>query len=582
MRPLSFILSVIKPYKYYFFLMYLAPIANGIFPVLYNYAVKLLIDLFVSDGQITVHQSISPIAWFIGAQVLLDGSWRLHNLAQMKSIPYVFEDLTLKVCSHCFHLPYTYFQNTLSGAIISKIKGVGDKFFKIHQNFEWKLSVPFLITVFSGIALAKTNFKIFLFIMGFTVLYSPLAFYFFMNLSKIEGQKQDAWHQMFGSISDRITNIMNIFSFATRHKELANIKTYYQNTLNPLSIRYFKYDFWISIVLCVLYSFFVVSLFLFVIQLRNLGEISIGDIAYVMALTFAFTENSWKTTMHVKDFLEDIAAFKSAFSLLQEPLCTIDPTDAKELVVNKGHIQINHLSFSYAADDIVFDSLNLTIQAGQKVGLVGHSGAGKSTLIALLLKNFQQTNGDIFIDDQNLKDVTADSVRSNIALIPQDIMLFHRSIKDNIAYGQENALIEEIENAAKMANIHDFIMSLPHQYDSLVGERGIKLSGGQRQRIAIARAILKNAPILILDEATSSLDSATEHDIQNSLHELLSQNKTTVIAIAHRLSTIKHMDRILVMNDGKIIEDGSFDELITIPDGQFKSLWDHQVNGMVV
>jgi ATP-binding cassette subfamily B protein len=223
----------------------------------------------------------------------------------------------------------------------------------------------------------------------------------------------------------------------------------------------------------------------------------------------------------------------------------------------------------------------LTIKGGEKIGIVGHSGAGKSTLISLLLKNFKQTSGKILIDHEDIQNVTSDSVREHIAIIPQDIMLFHRSIKENIGYPKENVTIEEIQNAAKMANIHDFIMNLPEKYETLVGERGIKLSGGQRQRIAIARAILKNAPILILDEATSSLDSETENDIQTSINKILDQNQTTVIAIAHRLSTIKHMNRIVVMEKGTIVEDGTFEELIKISNGKFKSLWDHQINGMI-
>jgi ATP-binding cassette subfamily B protein len=270
-------------------------------------------------------------------------------------------------------------------------------------------------------------------------------------------------------------------------------------------------------------------------------------------------------------------------------------------------INFKNIDFGYQGGDKVLDRLNLQIARGQKIGLVGHSGAGKSTLINLLLKNFAITNykywdrpshyvksnvtsmvvnqdegGDILINNQSIHDVSSDSLRSQISLIPQDIMLFHRSIGENIAYAKENPTQEEIENAAKAANIHKFIMTLPEKYNTLVGERGIKLSGGQRQRIAIARAILKNAPILILDEATSALDSETEHEIQKSINAILDQNNATVIAIAHRLSTIKHMDRIIVMDSGKVIEDGSFSELLAMENGKFKELWANQVNGMVV
>jgi ATP-binding cassette subfamily B protein len=355
--PFSFLWNIIKPYKFYFIIMYSVPIANGLYPILYNYAIKLLIDLFSKDIDVTFSQSIIPIMWFLSAQIILDGAWRIHNLAAIKSIPYVFEDIMLKTCHHCFHLPFIYYQNTLSGSIVSKIKGIGDKFFKIHQNLEWKLSAPILVTLFSGIALAKTNYKIFLFIMGFTLIYSPLAFYFFRNLAKIEGKKQDAWYHLFGNVADKITNIMTIFSFAKRSLELQKIKNDYTKILNPLAIRYLKYDFWISLILCLIYWVFIVGLFIYVIELRNAHEISIGDIAYVMALTFAFSENSWKSTMHIKDFLEDIAAFKSAFTIMQQEKCTIDNPDAHDLTVTSGNIAFKELCFNYSNGENVLTSL---------------------------------------------------------------------------------------------------------------------------------------------------------------------------------------------------------------------------------
>ena len=316
--------------------------------------------------------------------------------------------------------------------------------------------------------------------------------------------------------------------------------------------------------------------------MRNNGEISIGDIAFIMSLTFLFTENSWDTTVRIKDFLQDIAAFNSAFEIIRTPKNTIDKPNATELEIVKGEIIFQNLSFNYENNSNVFENLNLHIEAGKKIGIVGCSGAGKSTLISLLLKNFKATGGDITIDNQSIYDISSDSIRSQISLIPQDIMLFHRSVGENIGYAKADVTQAEIESAAKHANIHEFIETLPEKYNTIVGERGVKLSVGQRQRIAIARAILKNAPILILDEATSSLDSKTEQEIQKSINKILEKNNTTVLIIAHRLSTIKHLDKIVVMEDGKIVENGSFSELISISNGKFRELWEHQVNGMII
>lgn len=223
-----------------------------------------------------------------------------------------------------------------------------------------------------------------------------------------------------------------------------------------------------------------------------------------------------------------------------------------------------------------FKNLDLHIKAGEKVGLIGYSGAGKSSLVNLLLRYFKTTSGEILVDGQDISSVTQDSLRENIAVIPQDTMLFHRTLFENIKYGRGNATEEEVIEASKAAHIHEFIMNLPERYQTYVGERGVKLSGGQRQRISIARAILKNAPILILDEATSSLDSHTEKLIQDSLNFLIESHGKTVIAIAHRLSTLKHMDRVIVMDKGKIIEEGSHNKLLRNHKSLYKKLWELQ------
>ncbi len=580
-NPISFLWSVIKPYKYFYLIMMMAPLASGIHPIIYNYAVKLLIDLFTQNEHITFAQSYKPVLYFILAQAVLDVAWSAHNFAQLKAMPYVFQNMLGKVCQHCFNLPYTYFQNNLSGSIVGKVRGIGDNYYKMHQAIEFNLSNPLLITLFTGIALACANIKIFAFTMIFTAIYSPLAMRFFTRLAKLEQDKQNSWYYLFGSVADCITNIFTIFAFATKKRELNKIDNYYHNTHNPVLIRYYKYDLITSLILCLLYWVFLIAIFIYVIHLRNAGEISIGDITYVMALTFLFADKSWHATMQIKEFLEDVAAFRAAFTIMEVPQDTIDKKGAAKLRVTKGEILFRNISFNYQNSGKVFENLNLHIKPGQKIAIVGHSGAGKSTLIALLLKNFKATTGDIIIDTQSIYKTSSDSLRAQISLIPQDIMLFHRSIGDNIGYAKENATPSEIERAAKAANIHDFIDSLPDKYNTLVGERGVKLSGGQRQRIAIARAILKNAKILILDEATSSLDSQTEQEIQKSLNTVLEEHNITVIAIAHRLSTIKHMDRIVVMEGGQIIEDGAFAELMDNENGKFRKLWEHQVNGFV-
>lgn len=257
-----------------------------------------------------------------------------------------------------------------------------------------------------------------------------------------------------------------------------------------------------------------------------------------------------------------------------------DAKGAKQLQVTDGGISFDSMKFSHQSDnyDGLFEDFNLTIPPGQRVGLVGHSGAGKSTLVTLLLRFANVDGGTIRIDDQAIADVTQQSLHENISYVPQEPALFHRTIRENIAYGKPDATDDEIYLAIKQANALDFIEKLPHGLDTLVGERGVKLSGGQRQRVAIARAILKNAPVLVLDEATSALDSESEKLIQASLDELM-KGRTSIV-IAHRLSTIAKLDRIIVLDNGRIAEDGTHDELIR-KKGIYASLWAHQSGGFI-
>jgi ATP-binding cassette subfamily B multidrug efflux pump len=255
----------------------------------------------------------------------------------------------------------------------------------------------------------------------------------------------------------------------------------------------------------------------------------------------------------------------------------VDESDAKPLADVHGTITFQNTTFAYDSQTI-FNNLNLDIKPGERIGLVGPSGAGKSTLVSLLLRQHDLTSGAILIDNQNIAEVTQDSLRSNIALVPQEPMLFHRTIKENIKYGKPDATYAEMVQAADRAQAREFIEALPEQYDTLVGERGVKLSGGQKQRVAIARAMLKEAPILVLDEATSALDSESEVAIQKALESLM-ENKT-VIAVAHRLSTLRRMDRILVIDQGKIVEDGTHNSLANAG-GLYAKLWEHQAGGFV-
>lgn len=578
----SFLWQVIKPYRWWYVLMLQAPVLTAFYIFANNYSFKLLIDAFSTESTIEYGYLIFPITLFITAQIALDVIWRVSNFAEWKAEPYARRKLLLTAYDYVQYHSYHYFQNTPSGTIISKLKGILDGYDSVFSNLHHIVGKHFCVVLVSIFVLLLINTNVFLFMLIWCVLFIAVMLPMALKLNRLSNEAAESKHHVIGMFSDNITNIFSLFYFAKRQTELKRAKDLMSNDYVPRHVILYKYDFKFSVIGSVLYWVMLVTIFLFMIYLRKNREISTGDFIFVMLTTIAISFDLWSFMTGLCNFMKEMGDFKSSFSILAIPHGEVDASEAEAFQVNHGHIEFKNLSFAYEEGNPVFSDLNLSIRPGEKIGLIGHSGAGKSTLISLLLKNFKPTNGTISIDGKSIHDITADSVRQQIALIPQDIMLFHRSIGENIGYANDLASLDDIKQAAKLANIDEFIESLPEKYETLVGERGVKLSGGQRQRIAIARAILKNAPIIILDEATSSLDSITEQEIQASINLILEQNNATVIAIAHRLSTIRHMDRIVVMESGSIIEEGSFDQLINNKSGYFKKLWDAQVNGMVL
>lgn len=318
----------------------------------------------------------------------------------------------------------------------------------------------------------------------------------------------------------------------------------------------------------------------FLVHLYRKNLISIGDFALILGLSMELGHMMWYTMSRIDEFNQAIGKCKQSLSSLVINPEINDRSDAQPLIVQKGEIKFDKVHFHYKGAEPIFEDKSIIIKSSQKVGLVGYSGAGKSTFVNLILRLYDVQSGKISIDGQDIRNVIQDSLHRNIGMIPQDPSLFHRTLMENIRYGKIDASDDEVIEAAKRAHAHEFISKLPQGYESLVGERGVKLSGGQRQRIAIARVILKNAPILILDEATSALDTPTEQLIQESLNEVLETSNATTIVIAHRLSTLLHMDRILVLDQGKIVEDGTHQELLD-KNGMYKTLWDAQIGGFL-
>ena len=376
------------------------------------------------------------------------------------------------------------------------------------------------------------------------------------TLSKITSDEQSHAN---GMIVDSLANYREIKSFSNFKYERLNLL----KALRMLRKAETKEQFGQGMVIIIQYSTVIVSTALFMLYsvwLFAKGYLSAADFIFVNTLFTTMGGTIFNITWNYNGLLRILGRMSSALNTIAIDPEVTDYPKAKKLKVKKASIAFNDVEFAYKGCPRIFKGLNVKIKAGEKIGLVGASGAGKSTFIKLLSRYFDVTSGSILINGTDIRNITQDSLRQNIATIPQDVCLFNRSLYDNILYGRTSATMQEVLSAAKKASADEFIRHFPNGYDTKVGDRGVILSGGERQRIAIARAVLKNAPILVFDEATSALDSENEKHIQDSLAKLMKGK--TVIAVAHRLSTLREMDRILVFDKGKIIEEGSHDELL--------------------
>lgn len=573
---LSFFWQHIKPYKWYYLLMLWAPIVSSFYPFAYNYAIKLFLDTMASPSPLTYHAILFPILLFMGAQLAIEVFWRVSNIAEWKSEPYVRRSILLKSYGYLQHHSYLFFQDNFTGTISSKIKGILDGYDKFWAEMHHGLFLRLLKSIVNLCALFVVSYTLGLFVFAWTALYVPIMYQLSKRINLRSFEETESRHGLIGQISDTITNIISLFAFASRKRELKLLEDEINHDFIPKQIRVYKTYFVFQITGGIFYLILFGFILFFMIYLKMIGSISLGDFAFVFGIALIVAEDIWEATSSLQDFSRAMGDLKSSLSILNVPQGNLDQANAQPLVIKSPTIEFKNVSFGYDREDSVFKNLNLSVKSGEKVGLVGHSGAGKSSLVNLLLRYFINEKGEILISNQNINEVTQNSLRENIAVIPQDTLLFHRTLMENIRYGKPTATDEEVIEASQRAHLHEFIMELPEQYNSYVGERGIKLSGGQRQRIAIARAILKDAPILVLDEATSSLDSHTEKLIQDSLNFLIEDKRKTVIAIAHRLSTLKHMDRIIVLDKGMIIEEGTHNKLIRNEHSLYKKLWELQ------
>jgi len=476
----------------------------------------------------------------------------------------------------------SFYQNEFAGRIATKVMQTA---LSVRETVMKMLDVLLFVCIyFIGMTLvvSSADYRLCAPLLAWVIGYALTLRYFIPKLRQISAKQADARSSMVGSIVDSYTNIetVKLFSHSQREADYAKESMNgFLNTVHPQMRLATK----LNTAVWILNSLLLFSISSLSIWLWTEQAVSTGAIAVAIALALRLNGMSQWIMWEVSSLFENIGAVQDGITTLSKPREVLDNHQAPDITSVEGSIDFQHIRFQYEQDKALISDLSLHIKAGEKIGLVGRSGAGKSTLVNLLLRFYDLQSGGIYIDNKNIADVTQDSLRAQIGMVTQDTSLLHRSVRDNILYGQPEASEEAMIRAAKQAEAHDFILKLSdldgrRGYDAHVGERGVKLSGGQRQRIAIARVLLKNAPILVLDEATSALDSEVEAAIQASLYSLMEGK--TVIAIAHRLSTIAALDRLIVLDDGKIIEQGQHAELLQ-QKGLYAQLWTRQSGGFI-
>ncbi len=471
---------------------------------------------------------------------------------------------------------YKFFSENMSWSLISKFRKGVSAFEKLSDIFSWQI-LPFITNVtIILIIIGVQNIWISIWIFIVILIFTRLQYVLYKYIHPYQEKANALDSEQGGLLSDLIINNYTIKLFASEKKEERKYAKLNYDTAHARKIQYHK-SIWIWGSSAAIWIILEIGIMYLAIRMWWNGTISLGMIVLLQTYILRLIDFLWgigQTLRHT------FIAISEASEILQiiDTLHEIQDKSSKKLKLQHGAISFNNVNFSYGENQI-FHDLNFHIKPGERVALVGESGSGKTTITKLLFRLYDIQKGEILIDDQNIAEVTQESLRSSMSMIPQDPILFHRSIRENIAYGKPNASDEEIIAAAKMARCHEFISHLKDGYETLVGERGIKLSWGERQRVAIARAILENKQIIVMDEATSALDSESEFLIQEAIEELM-QNKTLLI-IAHRLSTIMKMDKIIVMDQGKIAEKGSHKELLAKDNGIYKKLRNIQSGGFI-
>ena len=508
------------------------------------------------------------------------GRWISHRIQEFSNMyleSRVMTDLFSSAFQYLIRHSYNFFISNFAGSLTHRVSKFARAFEVVFDAFMLQFIPTALFVTGAIVVLFIRNPILGSALLVWTIFFMAFQLYVAKLRRPIRAARSEADTKVTGALADSISNHPTIMLFSgarAEHQRFNSVVAVWSRA----TLRSWFTDAWIWSGL----GFFMIAIEVVLLWVATIywgrGLLEIGDFVLIQAYLMTTFDRLITMNRELRRFYDAFADSSEMAYILETPHEIRDIPGAWPLSVSAGKISFSNINFLFQDGRPVLKDFNLTVSGGERVALVGPSGAGKSTITKLLLRMFDIAEGKIEIDGQDISKITQDSLRDAISFVPQEPILFHRSLMENIRYGRRNATDEEVIEAAKQAHCHEFISELPHGYETFVGERGIKLSGGERQRVAIARAILKNAPILVLDEATSSLDSESEALIQEAL-EILMQRKT-VIVIAHRLSTIMKMDRIVVLENGKIIAEGTHSELLE-REGLYKKLWSIQAGGFI-
>jgi ATP-binding cassette subfamily B protein len=576
---LGYVLHVaVQRYRWWIFGMLLGETGNAACGILLPYALGRIIT-YVTRSQGSPKTILTTLAGPILLFALLCLGelvcGRISSALQLRVAPRQRQYVARSLFHHLHRHSHRYLTENFAGSLAHRISetsyGVNQVIFAIVTEF-WPIAI--ILIVSNGLLLAAQGW------LGlFTSLWSAAFVFASLQLSRrtlpLAAAASTVRSRTIGGIVDSVSNHATVRLFAAQSHEQERLVQAHAGELQTV-LRANRAMERVRLLQFAASAILKAGVVAASVWLWSRGQLGVGQFVMAVSLSLLIISEARNISRRFLEFFEALGNVGSGVRAILQPHEIKDPPSALPLRPSQGGIEFRSVSFAYVDGSEVFRNLSVKIPGGQKVGLVGLSGSGKSTFVSLLLRLYDPQSGQICIDGQDLRSLTQDSIHSQIGLIPQDPTLFHRSLRENIRYGRPQATQEELDAATQQARASEFLRDIPGGLDAEVGERGVKLSGGQRQRIAIARVVLKNPPLLVMDEATSSLDSLTERAIQDALDEVM--DGKTVIVIAHRLSTIAHLDRILVFDRGEIVEDGSHQELLRNRGAYFR-LWSQQIGG---